>query len=102
YWQALELSLARGIFPGNIKHVGTKFAGDKREACYLILLRFSWPSIYPGAMGYDRCLFGRHTFYRVKSNVSLRGPTPWSFVVFQKDRQNLDGLEHSVGQVRQF
>ena len=99
---SLKLRLPMCILPRDIQHIRTDFACYDFQPSELIALGVGRLSIDPGPVRQDGGLFWQHGLYSVESNMSLRRTSARSFFIFQKDSQNLDGLERFLSRIRQL
>jgi len=99
---SLELGLAVGVLPRNVQHIGAGLAGDDLEPPQLIAVGFSRLSVDPRPVRQNGRLFWLHRLYAVKSNMSLRRTATRRLFIFQKDSENLDGLESLLGRIREL
>ena len=90
HWDPLKTRFAFRILPGNIQHVRIGCAGDDLESLHLIPRVVDRLSINPGSMRQDGAVLWRYGLYGVEFYMGLRGATVRSFLIFQKDGQDLD------------
>src|SRR5882724_8313743 len=86
----LKTRYAFRILPGNIQHVRIGGAGDDLESLHLIPRVVDRLSINPGSMRQHGAVLWMYGLYRVEFYVGLRRATVRSFLIFQKDSQDLN------------
>jgi hypothetical protein len=78
------------------------FADDQLQPFQQIAFISDRFAIDPGSVRHDGFLGRQDPLYGVKPNVRLRRATTGRYLIFQKDSQNFNALERTIGAIRQF
>ena len=71
-WDSLKAGFAFGVLPGNVEHIGMRFACPGLETLQLILIGARRLTVNPGLVRENRLFFRQDPIDCLKTNVSLR------------------------------